>query len=44
MHITDFIWLAQFIDKLEHKHGVSTNEVEDVFANEPRIQSIQRGM
>jgi uncharacterized DUF497 family protein len=43
MHITDFIWLAQFIDKLEHKHGVSTNEVEDVFANEPRIQSIERG-
>lgn len=43
MKITDIIWLPQFIEKLERRHGVSTDEVEQVFANRASIQFIERG-
>ena len=43
MKITDVIWLAQFIEKIERKHGVKTDEVEQVFVNHPRVQFIERG-
>jgi uncharacterized DUF497 family protein len=41
--ITNFIWLAQFVEKLERKYGVSTDEVEEIFANRPIVQLIERG-
>jgi len=44
MNIIDIIWLAQFVDKIEAKHGVSTDEVEQVLSNSPRIQRIERGV
>ncbi|MDQ1559807.1 MAG: uncharacterized protein QOD32_2867 [Pyrinomonadaceae bacterium] len=44
MNITDIIWLTQFVDKLEGKHGVSTDEVEEVLNNRPRIQRVERGV
>jgi uncharacterized DUF497 family protein len=37
------VWLTRFVEKIEHKHGVSTDEVEQVFANRARIQLIERG-
>lgn len=43
MKITDIIWLAQFVDKIEHKHNVSTDEVEQVFDNKALIQLIEQG-
>jgi uncharacterized DUF497 family protein len=43
MKITEIIWLAQFVEKLERKHHVSTDEVEEVFENHPRIRLIERG-
>jgi uncharacterized protein len=43
MNITDIVWLTQFVDKIESKHGVSTDEVEQVLTNRPRIQRIERG-
>lgn len=43
MNITDIIWLAQFVDKIESKHDVSTDEVEEVLTKHPRIQRIERG-
>ena len=43
MNISDIIWLTQFVDKIESKHGVSTDEVEQVLTNRPRIQQIERG-
>jgi hypothetical protein len=43
MNITHIIWLAQFVDKIESKHGVGTDEVEQVLNNRPRIQRIERG-
>jgi uncharacterized DUF497 family protein len=43
MNITHIIWLAQFVDKIDSKHGVGTDEVEQVLSNHPRIQRIERG-
>jgi hypothetical protein len=28
MIITELIWLTQFVEKIESKHGVNTDEVE----------------
>ena len=44
MIITDIIWLIQVVDKIESKHGVSTDEVEQVLSGRPRIQRIERGV
>ncbi len=43
MNIREFDWLPQFVEKLERKHGVRTEEVEEVFINGARIQRIERG-
>jgi len=43
MIITDIIWLAQFVEKIEGKHGVSTDEVEQVLSNHPQVHRIERG-
>lgn len=43
MKINRLIWLAQFVEKLERKHGVDIEEVEEVFNNRPRIQRIESG-
>jgi uncharacterized DUF497 family protein len=43
MKITEIIWLTRFIEKIERKHGVSTDEVEQIFANRPRVRLIERG-
>lgn len=43
MRIDDFIWLDEFVDKLEEKHGVYQDEVEDVFRNRPAIRRVQKG-
>jgi uncharacterized DUF497 family protein len=42
MQITDIIWLAQFVEKIESKHGVSPDEVEEVLGR-AHIQRIERG-
>jgi uncharacterized DUF497 family protein len=43
MEITNIIWLARFVEKIEGKHGVSTDEVEQVFINHPRVRLVERG-
>ena len=43
MRIDDFIWLDQFVEKIEVKHDVFPEEVEEVFLNRPRIKRIRRG-
>lgn len=32
----NFIWLPEITEKLQEKHGVEQNEVEQVFAGKPR--------
>jgi hypothetical protein len=47
MEITDFIWLPQVEDKIEIKHNVTREEVEEVFdhqSNDGRRVSIRAKM
>ncbi|MGB9178182.1 MAG: BrnT family toxin [Pyrinomonadaceae bacterium] len=44
MKITNVIWLTQFVEKIERKHGVSVDEVEEVFANRARFKLMRRGI
>ena len=43
MHITGFVWLEEYVEKLERKHQVSTEEVETVFAARPRYRFVEKG-
>lgn len=44
MRLTDIIWKEQFIDKLEYKHQISTEEVEAVLFTKPHIRRVQKGL
>ena len=41
--MTELVWLADVVDKLAGKHQLSTDEVEQVFLNEPRFHRSERG-
>jgi hypothetical protein len=43
MKIVGFIWLEEIVDKLEVKHQVMPEEVEQVFVSNPRIRRMNRG-
>jgi uncharacterized DUF497 family protein len=43
MRIDDFIWLPSFLDKIEVKHQVLQDEVEEVFFNQPRFRFVELG-
>jgi len=43
MKITGFLWLPAIIEKLATKHGVSPEEVEEVFENAPRFRFVEKG-
>ena len=43
MKIVDFVWLDQFTEKLETKHGVYPDEVKAVFAHQPKIRRLEKG-
>ncbi|MCA1615504.1 MAG: BrnT family toxin [Acidobacteria bacterium] len=43
MNVADIIWLAQFVEKIESKHGVSVDEVEEVLQSAARIRRVERG-
>lgn len=43
MQIDDFIWLEQFLEKLDTKHAVYPDEVAEVFRNRPQIRRINKG-
>jgi uncharacterized DUF497 family protein len=43
VYIDDFIWLPDIIEKLENKHRVLPEEVEEVFFNRPHFRFIERG-
>ncbi len=43
MRVDDIRWLPQFVDKIEGKHGVLPEEVEEVFCNRPKYRRAQRG-
>ncbi|MGH9842542.1 MAG: BrnT family toxin [Blastocatellia bacterium] len=43
MKIVECLWKDQFVEKLEQKHQVSVDEVEEVFSNAPRYDFIAKG-
>ena len=43
MQIHGFIWREDIIEKLERKHSVTPNEVEQIFTGEPRFLRKERG-
>lgn len=43
MKIIECLWKEQFIEKLERKHQIATDEVEEVFHNAPRYGYIAKG-
>lgn len=43
MKIVECLWKEQFVEKLERKHQVSTDEVEEVFRNATRFDFVAKG-
>jgi hypothetical protein len=43
MKITGFIWLDDVIEKIETKHHVAMEEVEEVFDNKPKYKKMRKG-
>jgi uncharacterized protein len=43
MKLYEIIWKDQFVEKLETKHGVFTEEVEEVIFGKPHIRRAQKG-
>jgi uncharacterized DUF497 family protein len=43
MKIIEIIWLVQYVEKIERKHGVGIDEVEQIFANHPLARRIEKG-
>jgi uncharacterized DUF497 family protein len=43
MRIVDIIWLPHIIDKLNWKHGVIPEEVEEILFSNPVVRKVQKG-
>jgi uncharacterized DUF497 family protein len=43
VRIEGLVWLDSIVEKLERKHGVSVEEVEEVLAGAPRFRYVERG-
>lgn len=43
LQIRDIIWLPDIIDKLDWKHNVVPEEVEEVFVGRPQYRFVERG-
>jgi uncharacterized DUF497 family protein len=43
MFIDEFVWLPEIIQKVDAKHHVTQDEVEDVFFNDPKYRFVESG-
>ena len=43
MRVEEVIWLDAIIEKLEVKHYVSPDEVEEVLRNKPKFRFVEKG-
>ena len=43
MKINGIIWLQKIADKLEKKHHITQDEVEQVFVNNPQYRFLEKG-
>jgi hypothetical protein len=42
MKLDEIIWKEQFVDKLETKHGIYTDEVEEVIFGKAHVRRAQK--
>ena len=43
LRLYEVIWKERFVDKIADKHGVTTEEVEDVLFSNPHVRRAQKG-
>ncbi len=43
MQLYEVIWKEQFVDKIENKHQVNPDEVEQVLFSQPHVRRAQKG-
>ena len=43
MKIAGFVWLEEIVQKLIWKHSVETEEVREIFLNNPKFRFIEKG-
>ena len=43
MRLTEVIWKDYYVDKIEVKHRVFTDEVEEVLFDKPHVRRVQKG-
>jgi uncharacterized protein len=43
MHVDDFVWLPDVIEKLAVKHHATQDEAEEVFFNSPHVRFVEKG-
>ncbi|HYN20535.1 MAG TPA: BrnT family toxin, partial [Thermoanaerobaculia bacterium] len=43
MYLREVIWKDTFVEKLESKHGVTTDETEQVLFSHPHVRRAQKG-
>ena len=43
MQLYEIIWKDRFIDKIEAKHGVHTDEIEETLFSKPHVRRVQKG-
>ena len=43
MRLNEVIWKDYYVDKIEVKHGILTDEVEEVLFGKPHVRRAQRG-
>ena len=43
MRIVDIIWFPQVIDKLDWKHNLTPEEVEEALFSNPMYRKVQKG-
>lgn len=43
MKITGFIWLRNIVDKLDWKHNLQPEEIEELFVNRPQYRWLEKG-
>lgn len=43
MKIAGFVWLEEIVQKLIWKHAVETEEVREIFLNNPKFRFVEKG-
>ena len=43
MRLYEVIWKDRFVNKIAEKHGVTTDEVEEILFSEPHIRLAEKG-